>query len=267
MQTIEKNHQEGLIRRTTGGGVVEQAGDKTWRLRLPAGVAGIYRLAQIEDPGSTDGKRLWRQPPQRTEVRARFTGNTPAGTWGFGFWNDPIRISLGLKGGKWQMPSLPQACWFFHASLPNHLALEDDQPGNGFLAGVFRSRRVSPVLAFLGGLAAPAAFTRAGARILRPILRRWVRSSQQPVGVDFSEWHSYVLEWGAEGVRFEVDGREIGKTPFSPAAPLQWLAWIDNQYASFPPGGALRTGTLMNSEASSLEIEFISTGAGDEKEF
>ena len=73
------------------------------------------------------------------------------------------------------------------------------------------------------------------------------------------EWHNYALEWQAQWVLFQVDGRVIFETPLSPRGRLGLVLWIDNQYAAWRPDGRLGYGTLSNPDAwleiTNLELE------------
>ena len=90
-------------------------------------------------------------------LRARTSSISPAGTWGFGLWNDPFGLSLGFGGSPFRLPALPNAVWFFYASKQNYLSFTDDKArrhGKGFLAQTFRSPKFHPLL-ILAGLALP----------------------------------------------------------------------------------------------------------------
>src|SRR5690242_8468854 len=104
-----------------------------WRFEIPAGPAGTYRLAQLDDYSALPRGRFPLNAPASLSLRCRVSGSPLPGTWGFGFWNDPFGFSLGLQGTTPRLPALPNAAWFFHASAKNHLSLQDHLPGSGFL--------------------------------------------------------------------------------------------------------------------------------------
>ena len=109
-----------------------------WRLEIPAGPKGQYRLAQLDD--FTAKKRVnfpW-PAPITLSLRARVSTSDIPGTWGFGLWNDPFSLSLGLGGGTRRFPALPNAAWFFGASRQNYLSLRDDLSANGLIAQTFQ---------------------------------------------------------------------------------------------------------------------------------
>jgi hypothetical protein len=195
------------------------------------------------------------EPPLNLRLRARVSSDQISGTWGFGLWNDPFTASLGLGGMARRLPALPNTAWFFYASAPNYLSLRDDLPANGFLAATFRSPRIPTSLILPGGLAAPFLLWPPAARLLRRLVRPFIRQSAHPLEMDVTAWHEYRLSWLPEAVEFWVDGVQVSQTPASPRGPLGLVLWIDNQYAAFDPGGHLRFGRLPNAEESWLELE------------
>ena len=128
----------------------------------------VYTNAQIDDYRDLSrADFLWR-PPLRLTVRARFSHNSGqiTGTAGFGFWNDPLRMT-GLR-----RLALPQALWFFYAGPDADMRMALDQPGWGLKAAVSDTRTCkflarAPLLA----LAPP---------LMRvPLLYRWLWPSFQ----------------------------------------------------------------------------------------
>lgn len=217
-----------------------------WRLRIPDGPAGRYRLAQLDDCSSLPRPRfLWR-PPVCLELRAQVSDAELPGTWGFGLWNDPFAASLGLAGTARRLPTLPQAAWFFYASPSNHLALHDTHPAQGLLAATFSSRRIPAVLLAAGLLVLPLLACPPIARLLRRAARRFIAEDATRLDIDPAQWHTYRLEWYADVANFAVDGEPCFTTTIAPNGPLRLVLWTDNQYAAFPPGGRLRFGTLPN---------------------
>jgi hypothetical protein len=240
-----------LTPRCAGGGEVAELPGGGWRLEIPAGPAGRYRLAQVDDYAGL-ARRLFPHLDGDTALilRARISAPDLPGTWGFGFWNEPFGFGLG-QGGGLRLPDLPNAAWFFHASAANALSLRDDLPGSGLLAQVFRSPPAWPFLPFAPGLALLA--WPAAARLLRRLARSVVREagtrSAQAEG-----WRSYVIERAAGGMRFTVDGECVLETPLTPRGRLGLVIWIDNQYAAFGPDGRMRAGTQANPQSAWLEV-------------
>jgi hypothetical protein len=266
----------------TAGSVVESNGAGNWRLEIPAGSAGRYRLAQVDDyHHQRRGNYPWRAPV-RLHLRARVSHSVIPGTWGFGLWNDPFSMSiLGGEGAR-QLPGLPNCAWFFFAAPQNWLSLRDDLPGAGMLAATFYSswagsapgagslggRLVNkarllaalPLLALLpggGGLW----LTSARARVRRSI-GRVVQQDSALLPIDPTAWHSYQIVWQREAVDFIVDGSRLLSSPIAPAGPLGCVVWVDNQYAAFPPNGRVRYGMLENQEPAWLEIEGLKMEIG-----
>ncbi len=247
----------GLRVRKTPGSLVDEISPGNWRLSLPAGKSGAYRWAQLDDYiHLARSAFLWR-PPVTFEVTARASTNQVPGTWGFGFWNDPFNASAGIGGTGRRLPALPNCAWFFFASPDNYLALHDTHPAQGFLAATFSSPLIPPVLLAAGLPFLPMLALRPTARLLRRLLRVFVKESAVALGVDVTGWHTYQLEWTSEEARFRVDGEEKWITPVSPRGRLGLVLWIDNQFAAFPPSGHVRFGSLDNPEPAWLELSAI----------
>jgi hypothetical protein len=247
-----------LESRSTPGASVEALGPGHWRLSVPAGPAGRYRWAQLDDYLRLPRSRfLWR-PPVRLTLRARASHPGVPGTWGFGFWNDPFNASLGLGGTARRLPALPNTAWFFQASPPNYLSLRDELPAQGFLTATFASPAIPAPLLALATPALPLLAWPPTAGMLRRLARRLVREDAARLALDAAAWHTYQLDWGASRVRFWVDGAARFEAAVAPRAPLGLVLWIDNQYAAFPPSGRLRIGTLANPEPAWLELAGVS---------
>lgn len=243
-----------LQSRTTQNADADALAPRHWRLTIPAGATGDYRLAQLDDYARRRRSALPWQPPLRLNLRARVSQVELAGTWGFGFWNDPFGASLGLGGAARRLPALPNAAWFFYASPPNYLALRDVHPARGFLAATFCSTNIPAPLLILGAPLLPLLAWPFAARHLRRMGRRFVEEDAARLETDPTAWHTYGLEWQADRVRFLVDGEPCWETAIVPRPPLGLVLWIDNQYAAFPPTGRLRTGSLPNPESAWLEL-------------
>ena len=157
-----------------------------------------------------------------------------------------------------RFPTLPDAAWFFHASPHNYLSFRNDLPASGFMAATFASLKVpagilalaSPLLAFT--------LVPGTARVIRGLLRRVIHQDAALIETNVMDWHEYLMEWETDLVRFNVDGMVIFQTNVSPAGPLSLVIWIDNQYASLPPKGRLKFGSLPNLDLAWMEIRELS---------
>jgi len=230
-----------------------------WRLKIPAGDSSDYRFAQLDDyfglarhkfPHHSHDPSTYPSGTMslRMSLRARVSSGSIPGTWGFGMWNDPFGMSLGFGGNRFQLPALPNAAWFFHASEDNHLSFSEDKPAQGFLAQVFRAPRFHPLL-IPGGLAFLIS-----RKTTRKLLGRVIAEDAVALGADVTEWHRYRLEWSATRSAFWVDDVLVFESPVSPRPPLGVVIWIDNQFASFTPDGKIASGLLPGNEEW-LEIE------------
>ncbi len=238
----------------TRGAAVNAPCPGSWRLEIPAGSARHYRLAQADDYTRLRREDFCWQPPLRLSLRARVSAADLPGTWGFGFWNDPFSLSMGLGGAAQRFPALPNAAWFFFASPPNYLSFRDDLPAQGFLAATFQAPAMPNALLALAAPGLGLAAIPGGAQLVRRVLRRLVQQSAALVPGEVTAWHSYTLDWQVDGVTFGVDGQVIQATPGAPRGPLGLVIWIDNQYAALPPSGGLRFGTLANPQPAWLEV-------------
>jgi hypothetical protein len=238
----------------TTGTLVKEVTEGVWHLEIPAGPKRHYRLAQMDDYHVLLRSQFPWQPPLHIAFRARASAQNLPGTWGFGLWNDPFSLSLGLGGGERRFPALPNAAWFFYASPPNYLSFRNDLPAQGFLAATFQSRPLpSPLLALAAPLGALLVIPGV-AQLGRWLLRQFIRQDAYQIETDVTEWHTYELDWQAEKVKMYLDGQVVLETAVSPNGPLGLVIWIDNQYAALPPTGILAYGALANPEAAWIEF-------------
>jgi hypothetical protein len=241
----------------TPGSQVVEAQPGVWRLEIPAGHKGHYRLAQLDDYRALARRQFHWRPPLRLELNGRASAQDLPGTWGFGLWNDPFSLSIGLGGAAQRFPALPDAAWFFYASPPNYLSFRNDLPAQGFLAATFQAMSIpTPLLALGSPLAALLALPLA-AQLGRSLLRRVVRQDAALISTDVTAWHKYTLDWEMKRVVLQVDDQVILETSVSPCGPLSLVLWIDNQYAALPPRGRLRYGFLSNPTPAWIELAEI----------
>jgi hypothetical protein len=228
-----------------------------WRLEIPAGKSSVYRLAQLDDYAHRIRNNFPWRVPTTLSLRARVSDRSIPGTWGFGFWNDPFSVILGLGGMKRPLPVLPNAAWFFHASPDNYLSLRVDKPASGFLAATFSSPRIPSIFLTPGIFLSPLLVSPARSRWLRAKLNRIVKEDGTQIKIDVTQWNHYLLRWERNIVLFEINGQPILNTLISPLGPLGLVIWIDNQFAAFTPSGKLSAGTLENQAPAWMEIDGI----------
>jgi hypothetical protein len=192
------------------------------------------------------------------DLSARASSSQIPGTWGFGLWNDPFSLSLGFGGGSRRFPNLPNAAWFFYASLENYLSFQDDAPAQGFLAQTFRSPHIPPPILALAGVGVPLLLLPGTARALRSLLGNFIHDDSHQVACDVTQWQAYTLEWRTDRVIYQVGGTTVFETTTIPRSPLGLVIWIDNQYLAFPPDGRLAYGTLDVPDPAWLEVRGLS---------
>ncbi len=237
------------------------------RLAIEGAAAGAYSDAQIDDYGLPvggpllrrrplrPGPPLLRRPPLRLRARARFSHEAGAlrGTAGFGFWNYPVALPLGM----------PRAIWFFYGSEPSDMPLALGVPGHGFKAATVDTGRPRALaLAPLAPLLVPLLRSRSLYRGLWPPIQRAVGVAEALVRAPMGVWHEYVIEWGARTSRFLVDGRVVLDEAPSPRGPMCFVVWIDNQYFVATPQGRFRWGTVAAPERQWLELAELTIEPG-----
>jgi hypothetical protein len=200
-----------------------------------------YTNAQLDDASDLPRGRYRWQPPLRMMIRARFShpADTLRGTAGFGFWNYP----LALRGQP--SATLPQAVWFFFASPPSNIKLDQHAPGYGWKAATIDTLRPAALrLIPLAPLAMAAMNIPPLYRQLWPPIQQAVGVCEQPLAVEMTDWHIYALEWLPDRVRFTVDGQMVLEDAPAPGGPLCFVLWLDNQYAIVTPWGRFGWGLV-----------------------
>jgi hypothetical protein len=220
----------------TGGGNLLVTGDGL-RMLVAGAQRHRYADAQLEDyTGLRRSAFPWR-PPLRLTVRARASERL-VGTAGFGFWNNCFSPLV-------ERPALPAAIWFFYASPPSDMPLALGVPGQGWKAATIDARGPRALAwAPLAPLVLLANQLPALERKVWPRVQRDLRIAEAPLDLPGQVWRSFAIEWRADSARFGIDGRTVLETDRSPAGPLGFVAWVDNQYAIVTPRGRFGWGLL-----------------------
>ncbi len=255
MKTVHDSFQGSVApywqRVETGSGRLE-SGAGALRLVNASPDARHYSNAQIDDYRHLARSRFPWRPPLSLTVRARFSHEQPAGTAGFGFWNDPFN-TVGFRP-----PAFPQAIWFFHASPPSDMPLAMDVPGWGWKAAMLDATRLPfPLLFPLGPLAIPFLRLPVLYRRLWPLAQRLMHAAEAPVPSTMADWHTYRIDWGVTAARFTVDDEVVLTAATPPQGPLGLVIWLDNRYLVATPQGRLRWGLLASPERQWLELEEV----------
>jgi hypothetical protein len=228
----------------TPGAQVIRINPDGWRLEIPPGPRGSYRLAQLDDYTQQSRGRFPWKPPFSLGISARASDNLIHGTWGFGLWNDPFSFSMGFGGGTRRLLALPNAIWFFFAAPQNYLSLRDDLPTNGNLAAIFLSPTLPAYFLIPGMIFLPFVLIPPIARWFRRLARRVIQQEAVSFVADLTQWHQYKFVWESHRVCFTLDGHEILESPLSPGAPLGLVLWIDNQFMAWSPNGHFDYGNI-----------------------
>jgi hypothetical protein len=227
------------------------------RFTIPSGESGVYRVAQLDDYSNLSRKNFTHSHPISFALNARVSASHLPGTWGFGFWNDPFALGIGVKGSGIRLPALPQAAWFFYGSPQNDLSFQSKTAANGLFAGVFSSAGVPSLLlplALPGILLLPI---KPAARLIRRLASRFIHDEYRSLGIDPTEWHSYQVDWLCQSVQFRVDNLVVFSSRLNPWPPMGLVIWIDNQYAAFSADGKVRFGMEANPEPAWMEINNV----------
>jgi hypothetical protein len=90
--------------------------------------------------------------------------------------------------------------------------------------------------------------------LLRALAARLIHQDALQFQTDPTQWHTYRLHWERIHTSFYLDDELIFRTHLSPRPPLGLVLWVDNQFASLPPNGRLKFGTLPNPHQVWIEI-------------
>jgi hypothetical protein len=84
----------GLEFLNAGGGKIAPIEGDAYRLSIPEGPEGRYRLAQLDNYGHLKRRDFPHRAPCQIQVEMRACAESLPGTWGFGIWNDPFGMGL-----------------------------------------------------------------------------------------------------------------------------------------------------------------------------
>lgn len=236
-----------------GGGETQLLETGGCRLSIPP-TPHAYADAQLDDTHDLPRRRFRWTPPLRLTVRARVDPAAPAGTWGFGLWNDPFAVSIGIRGAVRRLPCGPRALWFFYASPPNAFGFTAG-PRSGWRAMAIDTPEIPAIV--LTPAAMAAAVLAQLPLVRRPVMRfalSRVAASEAVLTSTTDQVHDYELVWEWSQATFAVDGSVVLRAERPPTAPLGFVAWIDNQYAVASPLKGFRFGALPTPHPQWLEI-------------
>ncbi len=252
-------------RKSTSGSAFVRTGASGLLLGNEGASKQAYTNAQIDD---YRGRPRWRfpwRPPLRLSLRARFSHASGSlnGTAGFGFWNDPFRMT-GLRMTGLRRVALPQALWFFYTGPDGAMPLALDQPAWGWKASVIDTRTSRFLLqAPLLSLAAPLTRMPRLYRSLWPCVQRAAGIAERTLPAAMTDWHVYTIDWQLERVRFYLDGVPLLEASPAPSGPLGLVIWLDNQFLQFAPWGRFRWGLVEKREVQWLELDWLAVETGE----
>lgn len=210
-----------------------------------------YANSQIDDHPNLRRSEFCCRPPLSLKIKARMKSGSesPKGTAGFGFWNDPFMMT------DHKMPTLPKAVWFFWSSSHSAMELAQGVPGHGWKMAVMDAWRW-PFLALIPTipLSIPLMWIRQARERLWPVAQKAMICEEKMCSVSLLDWHHYEIRWLKTEVHFLIDGKECLRTS-SPKGPLGLVIWIDNQYMRTNPKAIFSHGLLKLKSSQSLEID------------
>jgi hypothetical protein len=244
-----------LVPLEIGTGQVENIEDRSGiRFSIGPSAANTYSDAQLFDYKGLKRFDYPNRPPLRMTVRAwaSHSADELVGTAGFGFWNQPTMPGeLSIR--------LPRAVWFFFGSRHSNMALAKALPGWGWKAATLDASRL-PFLLLLP--TAPLGFLMMRIPrlydLLWPIAQRALGVSERLLDIDFTQPHTYQLDWLPHSALFYVDGRLVMQTKASPHGPLGFVAWLDNQFAVITPQGSVQMGLVPVPQRQWLALDSLS---------
>ena len=225
-----------------GGGEIETI-PSGWKLSIPKGPRGQYRLSQIDNYKGLSRNKYPINLNTKVSAQLKASSKDSPGTWGFGLWNDPFGIKVAF-GGQRRLPQGPNAAWFFFPAAENHLTFSNANYVNEAHAGIFSTKQKLGKLIALS----PLILWASGSKWLRSQFSKRIQEDGQSLDIDVSKWHSYELEYRKDNIRFQIDGNEVFNSNIRIKTPLGLVIWIDNQYTAWLPNGKLKYGTLANED-------------------
>ena len=95
-------------------------------------------------------------------------------------------------------------------------------------------------------------------KLLRPLLRSFIKDDNKSLNLDATRWHKYEILCGYDKVEFIVDDNTVHTSTVVPKGRLGCVLWIDNQYAAYPPNGKVSFGILKTEKTEWLDLSEIS---------
>jgi hypothetical protein len=166
-------------------------------------------LAQLDDyVYRSRADYAWR-PPVRAEVRMRLSRTDKRGSAGFWFWNNAFPLWA-------EAADFRPLTWmgFQHISPSSRMDF----------TGIDPRYRASVVRSTWGGLLKMFGLPVAG--------RLQVVEVGLDTLADWTQWHTYAIEWETDQIRLFVDGNAVLQSPASIHGPLALVLWIDNNWAT-----------------------------------
>lgn len=169
-------------------------------------------LAQIDDYAYRPTADFPWTPILRVEARLRFSEHAP-GTAGLFLWNNPIGLGA-------ELPNLRPLKWIGFSRTPPNGTMRLSGTSPGFRASVVNG-------SWLGMLSMFGV----------PLLPRLRADAVSLDGRhDWTQWHTYIIEWWRDRVELYVDGEKVLHSRTRLKGPLSLVIWQDNRRSHISDG-------------------------------
>lgn len=165
-------------------------------------------------------------------------GDSPKGTSGVGFWNDPFMMT------GWRMPSLPQAIWLLCHDKRSRLNGSIEASGAG-CHGMSLDGWSLPFVCCLPFwlLSLPLWLIPLCRRHFWSLMKRQLCFSDRRLDLDLRSWNHVRVCLKEKRVRFVVNGEEVLNSPYRSSKGLGLVIWMDNQFLIWNDRGWLSMGS------------------------
>lgn len=187
------------------------------RMVINSAVAGQLALAQVDDYIYRPFADYPWRPPLFAEARLRVSAQQGPGTMGWWFWNN----GMGLGA---ELPDMRPFKWLGFYRIPPDARLNYAGSGPG-APSRFRAAVMNGTWLGMASLM--------GVPLLPPL-----KTVEAPLDdlADWTQWHTFGIEWLTTRVRLFVDGEEVLSTKVRIRGPLSMVFWYDNNHPQVSRG-------------------------------
>jgi hypothetical protein len=217
-----------------------------WLFVLKSGCEG-YHNAQVDDYRHLKRSDFKNTEGLSLEAEIRWSHETPLGTSGIGFWNDPFMMT------GWRWPSLPVVAWFLITGKDSEMKVGEAE-GSGLKAQVIDADHLGFLWRLPIFLLAPLIGRFIWKRSFLNTFSKGIRLSERRLEEKAGSWRHLSLNWKKSGLELSLDGKKVLSHPQPLRGPLGLVIWQDNQWLKFDPTKGIRWGTSSPVESQSMAI-------------